>query len=494
MTDPRPTVGIETLGCRLNQYESDGIIQKFIASGRYRAVSIEEGPDIAIVNSCTVTDQADSRNRSLVRRILGRNPRARVVFTGCMAQTDPEDAASLPGVALVVGNDRKPALFDLVDEFLNPPKSVAAAGATANAAAGQPIAAMHRPRYYAEPTVGDRAMRDLYAPRPVLDDPFAYGDAMPFGHTRAYMKIQDGCDRKCTYCKIPAARGRGVSRDSADILERVLRLEEGGVPEIVLTGVNLGWYRDRSYGDASDRKSDLRFIALVEQILNRLTRARLRLSSIEPCDADAPLAELTLHPRMCDFLHIPLQSGSARILKAMRRTYSPESFRRRLETIRRINPEIHLGTDLIVGFPGESEADFEASLELCRATGMANIHGFRYSKRAGTPASGFAEHVPGGEIKARMRRLQTVREVLGRDYAATQIGRMRAGVVEKRDGTRAELLTDNYLRVRIETPNTETLPPRGALAWTRIRELPPEGEGGPLNVIGDPVAASTLQQ
>jgi len=475
--DERPTIGVETLGCRLNQYESDGIIQKFAASGRYRAVSLEAGPDIVIVNSCTVTDQADSRNRSLVQRIRKRNPGARVVFTGCMAQTDPDKARAIPGVELVVGNDRKPALFEIVDEFLKSADSrdpaaerrmqSTAVGGKATQADGNPVPAiaLHQTQYYAEPTVGDKAMRDLYAPRPVMERPFAYGDALPFGHTRAYLKIQDGCDRKCTYCKIPAARGRGVSRSARDIVDRVRRLQDEGVPEITLTGVNLGWYRDRSFGAVSDRKSDLRFIGLIEKILESLGAARLRLSSIEPCDVDASLAELTLHPRMCDFLHVPLQSGSARILKAMRRTYSPESFRRRLETVLRINPRISLGTDVIVGFPGESERDFQDSLDLCAELGMANIHGFRYSKRAGTPASGFADHVSGAVVKKRMQRLQQAREDGWTRYAAAQTGSEREGVLEKLEieqdpqspnrAAVAGLVTDNYLRVSVALNETQ---------------------------------------
>ncbi len=455
MSARKLTVSIETLGCRLNQYESDGIIRRFIESGRYAAAAPEECGDIAIVNSCTVTDQADSRNRSLVRSILKRNPAARVVFTGCMAQTDPEKARALPGVALVVGNDRKSALFDLVDEWLQ----------QADASAD-----IYTPQYYAE-SARD-ALAAEYGARPVLHDPFAYGAVRPVGHTRAYLKIQEGCDRKCTYCKIPQARGRGVSRSAADILDHVRRLDEEGAGEIVLTGVNLGWYRDR--------EAELRFVRLVETMLESLSHARLRLSSIEPCDVDAPLARLSLHPRFCDFLHVPLQSGSTRILREMRRTYSAESFRRRMETVLEINPRLFIGTDVIAGFPGETEADFLESYNLCQDLGMANIHAFRFSPRAGTPAAARTDRPDSETVRERMQRLAGLKEQGWTRYATGRLGEIRTVIVEKVDGDVLEGLADNFLRVRWRAEPGGREVQRGELARVRLVQL-----DGTTTVIGE---------
>ncbi len=452
----RPTVAVQTLGCRLNQYESDGILNRFVDSGRYTAVRPEDGPDIAIVNSCTVTDQADGRNRGAVRSFLRKNPDATVIVTGCFAQTDPELLKDLPGVALVVGNDRKPALFDLVEEML----------------ADSGSADVYEPQFYEESErLRKHADGGSYGARPILENPFGYGDVVPLGHTRAYMKIQDGCDRRCTYCKIPMARGRGISRPTHDILEHVRRLDGEGVPEIVLTGVNLGWYRDRA--------QDVRFIGLIEKILDAIGHARLRISSIEPCDVDAPLAELSLHPRFCDFLHVPLQSGSARILKAMRRTYSPFSFLKRMETVLAINPRLFPGTDVIVGFPGETEDDFTDSLKLCRDTQMANIHGFRYSPRRGTPASDFADHVPMHVVRERMQRLIAEKDAGFRAYAERFFGSVREGIVEKPGAGELEVLTDNYLRVKV-TP-ADRRPRKGALIPVRIRDFAPAGDGNDAN-------------
>lgn len=463
----RPTVAIQTLGCRLNQYESDGILNRFVASGRYTAVRPEDGPDIAIVNSCTVTDQADGRNRGAVRSFLKKNPAAKVIVTGCFAQTDPDALRDLPGVAMVVGNDRKPALFDLIEEML------ADSGGSDD----------YEPQFYAE---SDRLRKHAdggsYGARPVLENPFGYGDVVPMGHTRAYMKIQDGCDRRCTYCKIPMARGRGISRPVRDILEHVRRLDDEGVPEIVLTGVNLGWYRDRA--------EDVRFIRLVEMILSELRYGRLRISSIEPCDVDAALGQLSLHPRFCDFLHVPLQSGSAKILKAMRRTYNPFSFLKRMETVLAINPRLFAGTDVIVGFPGETEQDFADTLQLCRDTQMANVHGFRYSARRGTPAAAFADHVPVHVVRERMNLLIAEKDAGFRRYAGRFLGAVREGIVEKTGDGFFEVLTDNYLRVKVK--HGDGVPRKGALVPVRIQDFAPGGDENDANAAARFLLAGEL--
>ena len=444
-------IGIQTLGCRLNQYESDGIIQRFIESGLYQACPIEEGPDVAIINTCTVTEQADLRNQNTIQRILKKNPKCRILMTGCYAQTDPEKL-KVPGVAFILGNEYKSSLFEIVNGLgiKNQKelslKTVIESKNFSHKNSQAPALAKDK----TQQAVLKYASRE-YGRRPVLDKPFAYGKVKPFGRTRAYLKIQDGCDKKCTYCKIPMARGRGVSRPCNEILEHVDYLQEQGIAEIILTGVNLGWYRDS--------QAQVPFIALLEKILDRLKTTRLRLSSIEPCDVDAPLAQLSLHPRFCDFLHVPLQSASAKILKAMRRSYSPYSFSKRIETVKHYNPNIFLGTDIMVGFPGETEADFAETLDFCSHLGIAGIHAFRFSPRLGAPAAHFEEQLPLYTLKQRMQRLQSLRPQLWESYAQGQRGQVREGVVEKinRQPSQShedtdnygygEALTDNYLRV-----------------------------------------------
>ena len=461
--NPKPQsplrIGIHTLGCRLNQYESDGIMQDFIKSGLYEAASIEDGPDVAIINTCTVTEQANARSRQVIRRVLKKNPKSKVVLTGCYAQTDPEKLR-LPGLTLIVGNQYKSSLFEILKQIgleqkEDSPDSlyeVSKDGSVRKVDKGvkdkMTLEQSSKELSSQAPLPKKDKPRPLtleYGERPVLNQPFAYGYVKPFQRARAYLKIQEGCDKKCTYCKIPMARGRGLSRSYTDILEHVDTLEEYGVKEIILTGVNLGWYRDTQEG--------ITFIALLEKILNRLKSARLRLSSIEPCDVDGPLAELSLHPRFCDFLHVPLQSGSQRILRAMRRSYSPYSFQKRIEKVKALNPNIFLGTDLIIGFPGEKEADFQESLDLCSDLGFAGIHAFRFSSRSGTPAAHFEEQIPLSLMRERMGRVQDLRLGLWRSYAQKQEGKIAEGIIEKiglknKDGlSLAEALTSNYLRV-----------------------------------------------
>ncbi|MCB1306750.1 MAG: tRNA (N(6)-L-threonylcarbamoyladenosine(37)-C(2))-methylthiotransferase MtaB [Leptospiraceae bacterium] len=443
----RLRIAVCTLGCRLNRYESDGLLQRFVESGRYESVELEEGPDIAIINTCTVTDQADNRNLAAIRRVQKYNPAARILLTGCYAQTDPDELRSIPGVVLVVGNDHKTGLLEMVEELL----------ATNRTPLNNTI---------------ERDTRETvpgYGARPVLKDPFAYGYVLPRGHTRAYVKIQDGCDRRCTYCKIPMARGAGISRPVGDILEHIQELDRRGVPEVVLTGVNLGWYRDRDAG--------LRFNDLLERILIQLRNTRLRISSIEPCDVGEGLAELMRHPRFCDFLHIPLQSGSDRILKAMRRTYRAHSFIKRVETVRRYNPDVFVGTDVMVGFPGESEADFAMTVDVCRSLEMANIHAFPFSPRRGTPAAALQTDgtkfrrdqndshefhaVDRSIVRERMRQLSELHAACFERYARRQFGSLRTGIIEKLSADlhsvgdewrRAVALTDNFLRVHFNAP------------------------------------------
>lgn len=403
----KQTIRVETLGCRLNLFESDGITGQFLGSERYAPASDHEDPDIIVVNTCTVTDQADNKNRQLILRAVRKHPGARVIVTGCYAQTDPADCA-LPGVFLVVGNNQKSKLLSLYEEALR---------AESHAV---------------------RVSRERLDPM----DVFAYGNVLPAGHTRAYLKIQDGCDRKCTYCKIPQARGPGISRRVEDILDHARELDERGVPEIVLTGVNLGWYRD----------SGLRFNALVERLLGVLGKSRLRLSSIEPCDVDQGLAELSLHPRFCNFLHVPLQSGSREILKRMRRTYNPVSFRQRMETALRINPDIFPGTDVIVGFPGEGDSEFEETFALCEDLGFANIHAFPFSPRNGTAAAEMTSRPGEAVVRNRMERLRGLKVRGLARYQERFVGSVLDGIVEKATENECEALSDNFLRLRFQGP------------------------------------------
>ncbi|MCE9597361.1 MAG: tRNA (N(6)-L-threonylcarbamoyladenosine(37)-C(2))-methylthiotransferase MtaB [Spirochaetia bacterium] len=429
-------VAVETFGCRLNLFESDGIMGQIMASDSYETTQDADQAEVIVVNTCTVTDQADVKNRQLIQKAHKKNPNAKIVVTGCYAQTDPDELKALPGVALVVGNDRKAHLLELIQKTLYS-DSLLAGGI-------DEIEALE---------ARDTVLKS-FGPSSVFD----YGNVVPQGHTRAYLKIQDGCDRKCTYCKIPQARGSGISRSFSDVIEHARMLDEKRVPEIVLTGVNLGWYRSDFEG------SQEKFPALVRGILETLKYARLRLSSIEPCDVDDELAELSTHPKFCDFLHVPLQSGSREILKRMRRTYNPESFRKRLETVRKRNPDIFLGTDVITGFPGETDSHFEETVKLCQDLEMANIHAFPFSPRRGTLAASMTDRPVLAVVRARMEILKNLKNSGYATYAEKFVGRVRDAVIEKE----GEALTDNFLRLKF-VPTAGTA--RGRLRSFKIERI-----------------------
>ncbi len=444
--EPPWIVAVHTLGCRLNQYESDGLLTSLLASGLFRAAGKNESPHLFIVNSCSVTDQADARNRHLIRSHRRAHPHSAVVLTGCYAQTERGEGEALEGVDLVVGNDRKSSLAREILRLValsSPHRS----GADSLAR----ILRSHGSRWKKAPP-GSTGIR---LPRPRLENPFDYGRVRPQGHVRAYLKIQEGCDRICTYCKVPLARGRGVSRPRDEIVEHFTSLMEEGVPEVILTGVNLGAYHDRERG--------MRLVGLVETLLEtahrgspRGTKTRLRISSIEPGDVTEELARLTLDPLFCDFLHIPLQSGSDGILRAMKRPYRLAHFRRNLERILRINPHLHTGTDIMVGFPGEGETQFRETLELVREFSFAKIHIFPFSPRRGTPAASLENRPTPAQVKERMALLEEESRKGWIRYASRFLEQERTAVVE-RTGERTSALTDNYLRLEWESVSESAL-------------------------------------
>jgi threonylcarbamoyladenosine tRNA methylthiotransferase MtaB len=431
----KQTVGIYTLGCRLNIYESDGILNQFISNG-YQAVNWEDGPDIAIINTCTVTSHADSKNRYIIRNLLKKNPSAKIIVTGCYAQTDQEELQKIPGVWAIIGNEKKSKIFEIYQQKnSNEEKVIYSTG----------------PLNYFEESKKRRP----------IEDPFSYGNVVPINHTRAYLKIQDGCDRKCSYCKIPMARGGGISRNIEDILYQVDQLETSKIPEIVLTGVNIGWYRYKHF----------RFNDLIEKILERLKFSRLRISSIEPSDVNERLAELSLHPKFCNFLHVPLQSGSDKILRMMKRSYNSKTFSLRIEKVLKINPDIFLGTDVIVGFPTETEEDFRKTIDLILNLNFVNIHAFPFSLRKDTEIEKFVQNnkstlVPKHIVQNRINELFELKEKQMLKYLKNSLYKMYQGIVEEIANGYIKVLTENYLYVKI--PHKENNFKKGMILQVQI--------------------------
>ena len=410
------TVALPTLGCRLNQVESQEMAALLESRG-FQTVPAESPAQVYVVNTCTVTGRADLSDRQLIRRVRRDNPDAVVVVTGCFAQTDPEAVARIGGVDLIVGNQEKYRLPEILADLLE------RRGAEGAAAGPPPIR-----------VASIREARSV---------PFAPLSRVA-GRTRAFVKVQDGCQHRCAFCIVPAARGPSRSQEPDVVVEQARRLVEAGHGEITLTGVDLGHY-GRDLVPRSTLAGLLRRLAEVQGL------RWLRLSSVLPAYFTAELFEaVTELPVVVPHLHVPLQSGSDRVLRLMRRPYSARMYRNLVERLAEAIPDLGLGSDVIVGHPGEGEADFAATLDLVRALPFAYLHVFAYSDRRGTEAARLPARVDSPTVKARSAALRRLAADKGLEFRCRLLGRTREVLVlEARDratGLRAGL-TGNYVEV-----------------------------------------------
>jgi threonylcarbamoyladenosine tRNA methylthiotransferase MtaB len=402
------------IGCRLNQAEIDQMARQFEAQGH----EIVEDPAQAeqfVVNTCAVTNEATRTSRKLIRELNRASPAAQTTVTGCYAQIAPDDIAVLPGVASVVANDGKDTLVS---------------GIT-----GVPVEDFDH-----EPVARDSAR----------------------SRTRAFVKVQDGCDNACTFCVTTVARGDGQSRLIADVVAEIQQLHKLGYQEAILTGVHLGSFgHDRGEYDGLAR--------LIQTILTNTTIPRLRLSSLEPWDLSADFFTLWQDSRLCRHLHLPLQSGCDRTLKRMRRNTTQAEFRALVQEARQQIPGLSITSDVIVGFPGETEDEFAESLAFIREMVFAGLHVFRYSQRPGTPAARMRGHLPNDIKKHRSQRLRGLSETLAQGFAEQFIGHRLDVLWEQvtgasEDGFHNVGYTDNYIRVACTHPrplNDQITPARG---------------------------------
>lgn len=397
-----------TLGCRLNQAETALIANRFREHG-YEVVDFRQPSDVCVINSCTVTEQADARCRQVVRQILRRNPDTYVAVIGCYAQTGSEALSRIEGVDLIVGTQEKLRVLDFISEPIKRP----------------------------EPEI----IRSPMTRAPFTIDS-SRGQAFT---TRANLKIQDGCDFMCSFCVIPFARGRARSRAFWDIQREAIGLVEAGHKELVLTGVNIGTYQ-------YERNS---FLDVVHMLLAIPGLQRLRISSIEPTTIPVALLDLMRNdPRLCPHLHIPVQSGSNRVLERMRRKYTREMFLSFIDEVKARVPDALIATDLMVGFPGEQEADFQASCDLLQNSPLAYAHVFTFSARSHTAAMRMPDHVDPATKKARSRYLHQLSEAKRQQFYAGHIGRQVRVLTEEQDaGGRWLGYTDNYIKVAFESPH-----------------------------------------
>jgi threonylcarbamoyladenosine tRNA methylthiotransferase MtaB len=415
-------VYLTTLGCRLNEAELESWARSFAAAG-HRVVAGPEQADVMVVNSCAVTTEAARKSRKLVSGLHRHNPSARMVLTGCFAELEPQRAAGLAGVDLVVGNADKDRLVELVSEQLD-----------------------------------DGAMPVL-ATEPDGQHLYRHG-----GRTRAFIKVQDGCRNRCTFCIVTIARGDERSRPIAQVVDEVNALAAAGYREAVITGVHLGGY-------GGDLGTDL--AALVRALLADTDIGRLRLSSLEPWDLPPGFFELWADPRLMPHLHLPLQSGCDTVLRRMSRRCSTDSYRHLVAEARATIPDLTVTTDLIVGFPGETEAEHRASLAFAGEIGFGHVHGFSFSAREGTKAARLSGQLSGDRKRARSRELHALAARMKRAHLERFAGSERPVLWESAQGAgRFAGYTDNYLRV--ETTATDDLENRITVA--RLEAIDEAGE------------------
>lgn len=411
------SVALTTLGCKLNQAETEDVARKFVNAG-YRIVAADGSADVYVINTCTVTHIADRKSRQLVRHLRRLNPSAIVAATGCYAEVSPSEVQAIEHIDLVVNNQDKPRIVEIVSEAL-----------------GDDLTARGT----------ERVDHDFWCD--------SEGDGQkPASRTRAFVKIEDGCNKFCSFCIVPFARGRERSVLPKVVVESVAERVGEGHKEIVLTGVHIGTY-GHDLGELSIKGLN----GLIERILDETAIARFRLSSIEPMDFTPELLSIWANPRICRHLHLPLQSGSDTVLQRMRRRYTRKDFAEIVAEVRASIPEVAITTDVIVGFPGESDAEFQESYDFARELGFAAIHVFRYSARHGTLAARMPNQVAAEAKKARSEAMLRLSEQSATDFAAGFIGGSLDTLYETRidengdhcDGTSHwEGITDNYLRVR----------------------------------------------
>lgn len=386
-------IALDTLGCKLNQAETEFLARQLAEAG-HRLVSPVDEADVYILNTCTVTRTADAKSRHRLRLAHRRSPGTLLVATGCYAQRVPQELAQIAGVSLVVGNEEKRHLVQLLLD---------------SGCADSPTSLMGSPS----------------------------SNPCPALKTRAFLKIQHGCNRACSYCIVPLVRGEEQSQPVAQVVAEVRQLVANGSQEVVLTGSNVGCY----YHDGANLKE------LLETILAETDVIRLRLSSIQPREIGAELIGLWHNRRLCPHFHLSLQSGSDGVLRRMRRRYSVSEYQQAVSLLRAMLPDVAITTDIIVGFPGETDAEFAESYSLCRQMAFARIHVFAYSPRSGTQAAQLPQQVSDQVKKERRQQMLTLARESARNFNQRFLGKTMPVLWEKPSGGVWSGLTDNYIKV-----------------------------------------------
>lgn len=442
-----PSVAFHTLGCKVNHYETEAIWQLFQEAG-YERTDFEKTADVYIINTCTVTNTGDKKSRQIIRRAVRKNPDAVVCVTGCYAQTSPAEVLNIPGVDIVVGTQDRVKLLGYIEQFKSERQPINGVGNIMKA----------------------RIFEELDVP--------AFTD-----RTRASLKIQEGCNNFCTFCIIPWARGLLRSRDPEDVIIQAQQLVNAGYKEIVLTGIHTGGYGE-------DMK-EYNFAKLLRELDEKVVGLkRIRISSIEASQiTDEVIEVLDQSEKIVRHLHIPLQSGSNSVLKRMRRKYTTEFFVERLNRLKEALPGLAVTSDVIVGFPGETEEEFIETYNLIRDNKFSELHVFPYSKRTGTPAARMEVQVDEDVKNDRVHRLIELSDQLAKEYASAYEGDVLEVIPEEqfKEDTRNDTnlyvgYSDNYLKVVF--PGTENM--LGKIVKVKITKSGyPYNEGEFVKVMED---------
>ena len=396
-------VSFYTLGCKVNLYESEVIMNMFKKRG-YEIVDFDSTSDIVIINTCTVTNTSDKKSRNIIRQAVKNNPNSVIVVMGCYSQVRSEDIKSIPGVNIIIGNSNKSKVVDLVEEYIKNKENK---------------------------TIIDNTMKTCFEPMEL--DSFET-------KTRAFVKIQDGCNNFCSYCIIPYSRGNIRSKEKEDVIKEITCLVNNGYKEVVLTGIHTGHYgKDKYDYDFSDLLNEL---CKIDGLL------RIRISSIEITELDDKFMKVLENKKIVDHIHIPLQSGCDKILKLMNRKYDTEYFYNKIEKIRSIRPDISITTDLIVGFPNETDKDFNDTYEFIKKVKFTKVHVFPYSRRKGTPADLMPNQIDESIKKLRVRKILELSKELEINYMSKFVGKDLDILVEKYDDGIITGHASNYICVK----------------------------------------------
>lgn len=410
-------IAFHTLGCKVNQYETEGLKENFKKAG-HETVPDTEFADVYVINTCTVTNLADRKSRQFIRRARAINPDAAIAVTGCYVQVSPEEVAAIEGVDIIAGTNEKSAMVALVEEYIRKGSKI------------------RQVKSYEE--------LDTYEETGTITSMES--------RTRAYIKIQEGCDRFCSYCIIPFARGRVRSRKPSEIIKEAANLIEAGFKELILTGINAALYGTEKGFVCDIDNPDIKELYGIEIIIYLLDQMpgdfRIRLSSLEPTAVNSDYVKRLLeYDRLCHHLHLSIQSGSDSVICAMNRNYTRRDYLDIVKVLRDKDPHYGITTDIIVGFPGETDEDFADSMNMIREADFLRVHAFQYSKRKGTAAAVMENQIEPQVKKSRSAALIAEADRVSKEFMTACTGEIRQVLFEETDKDKITGYTDNYIKV-----------------------------------------------